>query len=63
MPSTYVLCERDRVILPELQESMIANAKEVTETAFDCVERISAGHEPTFSHVEDLVRIVRKTAG
>ena len=62
VPSTYVLSERDRVIPPDVQEKIIANAKEVTKTAFDCVERIDSGHEPIFSHVDDLVRVVRKAA-
>ncbi|KAI9840614.1 MAG: hypothetical protein M1837_001510 [Sclerophora amabilis] len=62
IPSTYVVCETDRVIPLESQESMIANAKEVQPTAFDVVERINCGHEPIWSNIDDLVRILNMAA-
>lgn len=62
IPSTYVVCELDRVVPMEQQESMIRNAKEVEPSAFDVVERLQSGHEPFYSEVKTLVSVVERAA-
>ena len=62
IPSTYVVCELDRVMPVERQEGMIKNAKEVQPKAFDIVETLQAGHEPILSKIGELVKIVEKAA-
>ena len=59
IPSTYVVCELDRVIPSQLQETMIARAQAVQPRAFDVVERIQCGHEPIFHQVNHLVSTVQ----
>lgn len=62
IPSTYVVCELDRVVPVEQQEGMIRNAKEVEPSAFDVVERLQCGHEPIFSKIKELVKVVERAA-
>lgn len=62
IPSTYVICQLDRVIPPEQQEGMIKNAREVQEKAFDVVERLECGHEPIISNIDDLVEILERAS-
>ena len=63
IPSTYVVCELDRVVSVEQQERMIANAKEVQSGSFDVVERLQSGHEPILSKVGEMVGIMERAAG
>ena len=63
IPSTYVMCLLDRVVPVGQQESIIEKAREVQSTAFDAVERLQSGHEPTLSQVEELVGVVKRAAG
>lgn len=58
IPSTYVLCQNDRVMPVERQEGMIKKAKEVQPKAFDVVESLESGHEPIFNKIDELVKIV-----
>lgn len=60
IPSTYVVCECDRIILSSSQKAMVASAKEVHPMAFDTVESLECGHEPIISNIGDLVRILGK---
>lgn len=62
IPSTYVVCELDRIVPVQQQEGMIRNAQEVAPSAFDVVERLQSGHEPIFSKVGELVGIVERAA-
>ena len=62
IPSTYVVCELDRVVSVEQQERMIKSAKDAQSTAFDVVERLQSGHEPIFSKVEELVGVMERAA-
>lgn len=62
IPSTYVKCENDRVVPIDLQESMIANAREV-QSAFDVVEKLECGHEPFLSNIGNMVAIMKKATG
>lgn len=41
---------------------MIRNAKEVEPSAFDVVERLQCGHEPIFSKIKELVKVVERAA-
>lgn len=60
IPSTYVVCELDRVLPVERQEGMIKSAKEVQPKAFDVVERLQSGHEPMLSKIDEMVKILEK---
>ena len=62
IPSTYVVCELDRVVPVEQQEGMIRNAKEMEPRAFDVVERLQSGHEPTLSMVGEMVGVMERAA-
>ncbi|WP_326688585.1 alpha/beta hydrolase [Streptomyces sp. NBC_01795] len=50
VPSTYVLCERDRALPPELQERMSARAAHV--------ERLDTGHSPFLSAPAELAALL-----
>ena len=60
IPSTYVVCELDRIVPVEQQEGMIKNAKEVEPRAFDVVERLQSGHEPVLSVIGEMVGVVER---
>ncbi|KAL6720030.1 hypothetical protein ACLMJK_001951 [Lecanora helva] len=60
IPSTYVVCNLDRVMPVEKQEAMIRHAREVQPKAFDVVERVDSGHEPILSKIDDLVGVVER---
>ena len=62
IPSTYVMCNRGRVMPVQKQEEMIKHAKEVQPKAFDSVERLESGHEPILSKIDDLVMIMMERA-
>lgn len=62
IPSTYVLCELDRVMPVQRQKGMINNARDVQPKAFDVVERLNTGHEPILTKIDDLVKIVENAA-
>ena len=62
IPSTYIVCELDRVVSVEQQEGMIKNAKEVQPRAFDVVERLRSGHEPIVSRISELVGVIERAA-
>ncbi len=54
VPSTYVLCERDRAIVPEAQRWMSTRAGRV--------EVFDTDHSPFYSQVERLVELVAEAA-
>ena len=63
IPSTYVVCELDRIVPVEQQEGMIENAREVEPSAFDVVERLQSGHEPVLSRVGEMGGVVERAVG
>lgn len=58
IPSTYILTENDRALLPTVQERIIAAG----EGAFD-VERCQEGHAPYLSNPGFVVDCIRRAAG
>lgn len=54
IPSTYILCERDKAVPPALQEQMSGRAGEVW--------RLDAGHSPFLSMPADLAALLAKIA-
>ena len=62
IPSTYVICELDRVVPVEIQQQMIRTAKDDQPKAFDVVEKLKCGHEPLLSNIDELVSIVQQAA-
>jgi hypothetical protein len=63
IPSSYILCENDKAILIQAQESIVAAAQKVAPNAFDVVERCDAGHSPFISQPEWLAEKLIKAAG
>ena len=49
----------DRAVPVEQQEGMIRNAR---ESAFDVVEKLQSGHEPTLGKIRDLVGVEERAA-
>ena len=60
IPSTYVVCEKDKVIPSRRQEEMIRNARRVQPRAFDVVERLDTGHDPILTKIDGLVDVVKR---
>jgi predicted esterase len=60
IPVTYLVCEDDKVISPEMQRSMIEAAKE-DGLEID-VRTCSAGHGVNVSATEELVKVIRAAA-
>lgn len=59
IPSSYLLCQNDKAVVPEMQEMMIAQDR----SRFDDVVRIQAGHCPFISQPEFVEKFVRRAAG
>lgn len=58
VPSTYVVCEEDKALLPQYQEFIL----QLTEGRFEVV-RCKASHSPFLSQPEWLAKAARKTVG
>lgn len=58
IPSTYIVCEKDRALPVAVQERMIAQGDGV----FD-VERCKEGHSPFLSNPGLIVDCIRRAAG
>lgn len=56
IPRSFVLCERDRVIDPSVQQQM------VVDVGCDTVDRLDSGHSPFLSHPVQLSRLLASTA-
>ena len=54
IPSTYVVCEQDRAIVPDAQRMMAARATEVRSWA--------TSHSPFFSRPDLLVELLTELA-
>ena len=58
LPTTYLLCEKDRMIPYEKQRKLVEDA-DVPITTFTC----GAGHSPYLSQPELTSRVIRHAAG
>lgn len=61
IPSVYLICEDDRAIPVNLQESMIAEARKAGGVMDE--ERVSCGHSPFFKNPEFTAEFLRRAAG
>ena len=57
VPVTYIYCERDLVIPPEIQQRFIDTIEEVSGSKVD-VKRIDAGHCPNWSKPDELLKLL-----
>lgn len=56
IPKTYILCEKDQTVPPELQEMLIQAG------SFDKVEKLSSGHFPFVSIPEETAKLFAQIA-
>ncbi|KAH9219213.1 Alpha/beta hydrolase fold-1 [Leptodontidium sp. 2 PMI_412] len=61
IPSSYLLCEDDKAIPPQVQEAMVEACKK--EGAKMEIVRVMSGHSPFLSKVEETVQWLRGVAG
>lgn len=59
VPVSYLLCENDVVIPPELQQSIIAMIEEESGNKVD-VHKIKSDHAPWISHTDSVVEVIRQ---
>ena len=62
IPVTYIFCEKDLVISPEIQQRFIDTIEEVSKKSVD-VKRIDAGHCPNWSKPDELIKLVVQAVG
>jgi pimeloyl-ACP methyl ester carboxylesterase len=60
-PVTYLICEEDQVVKPELQRKMVERMKEAGAKVD--VVNVKSGHCPNISQPEVVIRAVRRAAG
>lgn len=60
IPSTYIFCERDLIIAPEMQERFIETMRE--EGGQVEVKRLDSGHCPNWSRPEELSKLLLEIA-
>ena len=58
IPTTYLVCELDKCILPDVQRGMVASTKGVVKTV-----QLPSGHMPMLSMPEKFVDILEGEAG
>ncbi len=58
IPTTYVVCELDKCILPHVQEAMVASTEGAVKTL-----RLRSGHMPMLRMSEKFVDVLRGEAG
>lgn len=58
IPTTYLLCELDKCILPHVQEGMVSSTEGAVKTI-----RLRSGHMPMLSMPEKFVDLLRGGAG
>lgn len=61
IPTSYLLCEQDRAVPPQIQEIMINAAKE--KGASIEVTRLDSGHSPFLSKPVETAEWIRGVAG
>jgi predicted esterase len=61
IPTSYLVCEEDRVVPAQGQEAMVQAARDLGAQIE--VSKIKAGHSPFLSMVEETVDWVRGVAG
>lgn len=57
VPMTYVICEKDLALFPEVQEELIRNAG-VSPT----IRRLAASHSPFISVPDQVAELIREAA-
>jgi pimeloyl-ACP methyl ester carboxylesterase len=62
IPVTYIYCEKDMIISPEIQQRFIDTIEEVSGSKVD-VKRLDAGHCPNFSKPKELLELIVGAAG
>lgn len=58
VPMTYVVCDKDLAIFPEIQEELIRSAG-VTPT----MRRLAASHSPFISMPDEVAELIKEAAG
>lgn len=61
IPTSYIFCEDDLVVSPEMQSKFIGVIEAAKGKAIEVV-RLKAGHTPNFSMPEELARVVVQEA-
>lgn len=61
IPLTYIFCEKDMVISPEIQQRFIDTIEEVSGNKVD-VKKIDAGHVPMWSKPDELLKLLVDSA-
>lgn len=62
VPISYLVCEEDRAVPVELQKSVIARIEQESGHKVD-IHTCKAGHFPSVSRPEEVVRVIRCAAG
>jgi pimeloyl-ACP methyl ester carboxylesterase len=57
IPVSYILCEQDQIIVPEMQQQYIQMIEEASGNEVD-VHRLDAGHAPNISCTKRLVEVL-----
>jgi hypothetical protein len=61
-PVSYILCEKDKCIPPEVQRDLISLLEEESKIK-PVIYKLDSGHCPNVSAVESLAEAIRKAAG
>jgi pimeloyl-ACP methyl ester carboxylesterase len=56
IPSTYVICTKDRIVPPPLQRRLVRD-RQVTD-----VVELDAGHHPQLSRIDELAGVLHQRA-
>jgi len=62
IPMTYLLCENDLIISPDVQRSMVRMVEKETGKKVE-VYSLSAGHMPNITASKDVVKVIRIASG
>lgn len=61
IPLTYIFCEKDMVISPEIQQRFIDTIEEISGNKVD-VKKIDAGHVPMWSKPDETLKLLLEAA-
>jgi len=61
IPSSYIFCEKDALVLPDSQRKFIERISEATGKEVD-VHTLSSGHAPNISATEELAQVLVEVA-
>lgn len=59
VPVSYLFCENDVVIPPELQQSIIAMIEEESGKKVD-VHKVKSDHAPWISHQDPVIKVIQE---